>query len=112
LKRGKRLDRYLCEIVFLLVYAATPQIHPAYKLTGLPPTPLATMEAAAQIADEEGMQYVHIGNYPGHERKSTFCPACGKKIISRVHFSVLSLDMKQGRCLSCGHSIPVVWWDA
>lgn len=87
------------------------RFHPAYKLTSLPPTPLETLEAAAQIADEEGLQYVYIGNYPGHERNSTFCPGCGDKIISRVHFSVLSLDVEQGRCRFCGQDIPGIWWD-
>ena len=85
---------------------------PAYKLTSLPPTPIETLESAAHIADEEGLQYVYIGNYPGHERNSTFCPECGEKIIERVHFSVLSLNVEKGKCRFCGHSIPGVWRDA
>ena len=32
---------------------------PAYRLTSLPPTPIETLESAAQIADEEGLQYVY-----------------------------------------------------
>jgi pyruvate formate lyase activating enzyme len=84
---------------------------PAYKLTNLPPTPVETLEAAAAIADEEGLQYVYIGNVPGHERNSTFCPTCGKAIISRIHFSVLSLDVEHGKCRFCGHEIPGIWWD-
>ncbi|HID61129.1 MAG TPA: AmmeMemoRadiSam system radical SAM enzyme, partial [Anaerolineae bacterium] len=85
---------------------------PAYKLTSLPPTPLETLESAAQIADEEGLQYVYIGNYPGHERNNTFCPECGEKIIGRVHFTVLSLDVVEGKCRFCGHKIPGLWRDA
>ena len=84
---------------------------PAYKLTSLPPTPVETLQAAARIADEEGLQYVYIGNVPGHERNSTFCPKCGKAIISRIHFSVLSLDVEHGKCRFCGHEIPGIWWD-
>jgi pyruvate formate lyase activating enzyme len=75
----------------------------------LPPTPIETLESAAQIADEEGLQYVYIGNYPGHERNSTFCPECGEKIIARMHFAVLSLDVEKGKCRFCGHSIPGIW---
>jgi pyruvate formate lyase activating enzyme len=85
---------------------------PAYKLTSLPPTPIETLESAAQIADEEGLQYVYIGNCPGHERNSTFCPACGEKIIERAHFHVLSLEVEKGKCRFCGHRIPGVWRDA
>jgi pyruvate formate lyase activating enzyme len=85
---------------------------PAYKLTSLPPTPIETLESAAHIADEEGLQYVYIGNCPGHERNSTFCPACGEKIIQRMHFSVIALDVERGKCRFCGHHIPGIWWDA
>ena len=85
---------------------------PAYKLQRLPPTPVETLEAAAKVADEEGLQYVYIGNVPGHERNSTFCPQCGEEIISRIHFAVLSLDVEEGRCRFCGQAIPGIWWDA
>ena len=84
---------------------------PAYKLRRLPPTPIETLEKAAQVADAEGLRYVYIGNVPGHERNSTFCPACGKRIIHRVHFTVLSLDVVEGRCRFCGREIPGIWWD-
>jgi pyruvate formate lyase activating enzyme len=82
---------------------------PAYKLTNLPPTPVETLEAAAKIADEEGLQYVYIGNTPGHERNSTFCPECGERVIHRMHFNVLSLDIEDGKCRFCGHQIPGIW---
>ncbi len=84
---------------------------PAYKLTNLPPTAVETLEAAAGIADEEGLQYVYVGNIPGHERNSTFCPQCGERIIHRIHFSVVSRDIEQGKCRFCGHEIPGIWWD-
>jgi len=85
---------------------------PAYKLTSLPPTPIETLESAAHVADDEGLQYVYIGNCPGHERNSTFCPECGENIIARSHFAVLSLDVEKGKCRFCGHTIPGIWWDA
>ena len=85
---------------------------PAYKFQRFPPTPIETLEEAAGIADEEGIQYVYIGNCPGHERNSTFCPQCGKQIIHRVHFAVLSMEIEHGKCRFCGHEIPGIWWDA
>ena len=84
---------------------------PAYRYQRLPPTPLGTLEAAAGIADDEGLQYVYIGNYPGHARNCTYCPQCGEMIIERVHFVVLAMDVKEGRCPHCGHTIPGIWWD-
>jgi pyruvate formate lyase activating enzyme len=78
-------------------------------LTNLPPTPVKTLEDAAHLAGEEGLDYVYVGNVPGHERNSTFCPACGERIIGRTHFSVTSLDVVKGKCRFCDHPIPGVW---
>ena len=88
------------------------RFHPAHKLTSLSPTPVETLESAARIADKEGLQYVYIGNVPGHECNSTFCPACGEKIIERHHFAVISLDVVKGKCRFCDHRIPGVWRNA
>lgn len=85
---------------------------PAYQMTHLPLTPIETLEAALAVAEEEGLQYVYIGNVPGHERNSTFCPGCGKRIVHRSHFSVLALDVEDGRCRFCGRRIPGLWWPA
>ncbi len=108
--------RRMCQWIRDTLSAEVPlhftRFFPAYKLTNLPPTPIETLESAAQIADEEGLQYVYVGNCPGHERNSTFCPACGEKIIERVHFSVVSLDAIHGKCRFCGQAIPGVWRDA
>ena len=35
---------------------------PRYKMQDLPPTPIQTLRAAKQIAAEEGMQHVYLGN--------------------------------------------------
>lgn len=82
---------------------------PAYRLTRLPPTPIETLETARSIALEEGLKYVTIGNVPGHEANSTFCPQCGKILIKRIHFTVLQNNMEDGRCRFCGNQIPGVW---
>jgi pyruvate formate lyase activating enzyme len=84
---------------------------PTYKLQRLSLTPVETLEAAAGAADAEGLQYVYIGNCPGHERNSTLCPGCGLKVIERVHFAVIDLKLDHGRCSSCGHEIPGIWSD-
>ena len=35
---------------------------PRYKMQDVPPTPIATLKAAKQIAEEEGTKYVYLGN--------------------------------------------------
>lgn len=82
---------------------------PAYKLTRLPPTPIETLEKAKDIAQGVGLQYVTIGNVPGHPANSTYCPQCGKVLIERIHFSVLINNIENGKCRFCGHQISGVW---
>ena len=82
---------------------------PAYKLLHLPPTPIETLEKAYKIAKEEGLNYVSIGNVPGHKYNSTFCPKCGKRLIYRIHFSVIENNIEEGKCKFCGNKIPGIW---
>ena len=35
---------------------------PRYKMEDVPPTPIATLETAKRIAQEEGIKYVYLGN--------------------------------------------------
>ena len=82
---------------------------PDYKLTHLPSTPVKTLERAIEIAQKVGLKYVYIGNVPGHQHNSTFCPECGKRLIHRVHFALLGNNMEDGKCKFCGQEIPGIW---
>ena len=82
---------------------------PAYRLTAVLPTPVETLEAAHAVAREEGLQFVSIGNVPGHLYNSTFCPGCGEVLIKRVHFTVHEINLEEGNCRFCGASVPGVW---
>jgi len=82
---------------------------PLYKLTRLPQTPVSKLEEAFNIAKKMGLNYVYIGNVPGHVRNSTFCPKCGKRLIYRKGFQVIENNVQDGRCKFCGQRIPGVW---
>ncbi len=82
---------------------------PAYKMTHLQPTPVRTLERARDIAIDEGVRFVYIGNVPGHKNNNTFCPQCDEQIIHRRHFSVLDVKIKDGKCEQCGEIIPGKW---
>ena len=82
---------------------------PAYKMTTIPPTPINKLEEAFSIAKEVGLNYVTIGNVPGHIYNSTFCPNCKKRIIHRRHFTVLENNIQDGRCKFCKTEIPGIW---
>ena len=82
---------------------------PACKLTKLPPTPVEILEEAKRIAIGVGLKYIYIGNVPGHEGNSSFCPNCGEPLIIRYHFSVLRNNLEDDRCKFCGYEIPGIW---
>ncbi len=82
---------------------------PNYKLTDRPPTPIKTLKMAYDIAKEEGMEYVYIGNVFGNEYEDTYCPHCGKLLIDRKGYNIVEFHIEDGRCEFCGEKINGVW---
>ncbi len=82
---------------------------PLYKLSHLPPTPVSVLDRAREIALQEGVQYVYIGNVPGHDAQNTSCHRCGRVVIERRGFTVLENHVSGGKCGHCGEPVPGVW---
>jgi pyruvate formate lyase activating enzyme len=85
------------------------RFYPLYKLRSLTPTPVATLEKARAAALEAGLQYVYIGNIPGHEGENTFCPRCGRLVIQRRGYMIGEKNLDEGKCGRCGNPIPGIW---
>jgi pyruvate formate lyase activating enzyme len=85
------------------------RFHPDYQLLNLPPTPVATLERAREIALQAGMHYPFVGNLPGHPGNNTYCPKCSKVVIERKGFFVSSNSIAGGRCKHCQTEIAGVW---
>ena len=84
------------------------RFHPDYKMTEFPSTPVETLEAHHRVAKEEGLNYVYLGNVPGHPLEHTYCHSCGKIAVERQGFDILSWNLdSQNRCRYCGESIPI-----
>lgn len=81
---------------------------PLYKMTAVPPTPVETLERARTLARKAGLRYVYIGNVPGHEANSTYCPKCGERVLKRSGFSILESTLKGHSCAVCGEKIAGV----
>ncbi|MBU2499174.1 MAG: AmmeMemoRadiSam system radical SAM enzyme, partial [Proteobacteria bacterium] len=79
------------------------RFYPLYKLKNLPPTPVSTLENARTVAMDAGLEYVYIGNVPGHEGENTYCPRCKRRIIQRAGYMVGEINMKGGKCGYCGN---------
>jgi pyruvate formate lyase activating enzyme len=85
------------------------RFHPAYLLKNLPPTPVRTLERAKAIADAEGLEYVYVGNVPGHPGENTYCPKCRRPVVERTGFTVTALRLQKGKCAHCQQPIAGVW---
>jgi pyruvate formate lyase activating enzyme len=85
------------------------RFYPLYKLRSLPPTPVSTLDKAREVALSAGLEYVYVGNIPGHVGESTFCPNCKRMIIQRTGYMVGEVNLKNGKCRYCGKPIPGIW---
>jgi len=82
---------------------------PRHKMLNLPPTSPETLDLARQVAMEEGLQYVYIGNIASKEGQNTYCPACKSLLIERSGYTILQNNLKNGTCPKCGNQIYGVW---
>lgn len=105
----------MCEWIRDNVGADTPlhfsRFTPMYKLQNLPPTPVSKLEEAYKIAKEAGLQYVYIGNVPGHPGENTYCPRCGNLAVGRTGYRVNEYNISGGKCKFCGNKISGLWKD-
>lgn len=83
--------------------------YPQYKMRHLPSTSLKTLEMAREIAMEEGLDFVYIGNVQSEEGENTYCPNCRKLLIERVRYIIRQNVLKDGCCPDCGKEIYGVW---
>lgn len=85
------------------------RFHPDYKMLDHPITPVKTLEERIEIAKSEGVEYVYVGNVPGHPHESTYCPECGETVIKRYGFMIGDVKLENGnKCKSCGHKINIL----
>jgi pyruvate formate lyase activating enzyme len=105
----KDLARWILDNVGPDVPTHFSRFQPLYKLLNLPPTPVETLETARQIAMDAGINYVYVGNVPGHPGDHTYCAHCGQPVIVRQGFAILEYHLEHGNCAYCGYPIPGVW---
>ena len=80
--------------------------HPDYKMTSIPPTPLATLKRAREIAIKSGLKYVYTGNAHDPQGQSTYCANCNNLLIERDWYQLGQWNLdKQGQCQQCGSTL-------
>jgi pyruvate formate lyase activating enzyme len=78
------------------------RFHPHHYMVDLPPTPLATLEHAADIGKRAGLKFVYIGNVPGHSSENTICYACGNLNVQRFGYQAKVGGLNSSKCRFCG----------
>jgi len=105
----KRMSKWMVKELGRDVPIHFTRFHPMYLLKNLPPTPVSSLEKAREIAMEEGMNFVYVGNVPGNPGEHTYCPACKQVVIERVGYRIIQMNLKDGACGLCGQPVPGVW---
>jgi len=82
---------------------------PKYKLDRLPPTPLSTLIRFRQLAMDEGIRYVYVGNASYREGNNTYCHNCKKLLIERLGYIIPTYNLDGERCKYCRTVIPGRW---
>jgi pyruvate formate lyase activating enzyme len=111
---GDNLDdaRRLAKWIFDNLGPDTPihflRFFPMYKMLDFPETPVETLEAHWSVAKSEGLNYVYVGNVPGHSLEHTYCPACKKVVVQRFGTEVTGWNLvKNNRCAFCSEKIAI-----
>jgi pyruvate formate lyase activating enzyme len=86
--------------------------YPAYKSTehGVTiNTPIVMLETAYEIGKAIGLDYVYVGNVPGHQYENTYCPNCGSLAIERFIFDTKKIHItKDGKCTKCKYDLSII----
>jgi len=81
--------------------------HPDYKMTDIASTPASTLSRARAIARAEGLRFVYTGNVHDRDGGTTYCPGCGRAVIVRDWYEILSYALTdEGRCRHCDSRLP------
>jgi pyruvate formate lyase activating enzyme len=84
--------------------------HPDWKMLDKPRTPPATLTRARRIALANGLHFVYVGNVHDRAGGSTYCTACGTRVIERDWYQLGAWQLTHsGACQNCGNQIPGVF---
>lgn len=80
---------------------------PYLELASLPMTPVRTLEHAVDLGHRAGLEFVYIGNVPGHEGENTICPHCHRLVVRRTGYMIEDVAIRGTHCAMCGADLNV-----
>ena len=79
--------------------------HPDFKMRDIERTPASALGRARAIAIDHGIRYAYTGNVHDAAGGSTFCHACGARLIERDWYELGEWRLDNlGRCARCGEA--------
>ncbi|MEN9775890.1 MAG: AmmeMemoRadiSam system radical enzyme, partial [Pseudomonadota bacterium] len=103
----ERLSRWVVDALGPDVPVHFTAFHPDWKMREAAPTPHETLIRARTIARAAGLRYVYTGNVADKARQSTWCSACGIRLIGRDGYRISDWSLNgAGGCSACGTRLP------
>jgi pyruvate formate lyase activating enzyme len=105
----REMARYIVEHLGPDTPLHLSRFFPMYKFQHVPETPVETLVKAREMAMEEGVRYVFVGNVRGGGYEDTICHVCGKHVIKRSGYTITGWHLDDdNNCVYCGAHIPIV----
>jgi len=108
--------RQMCDWILDRVGADVPlhfsAFHPDFRMTDRGNTPPETLVAAREVALQQGLRFVYVGNVNDVVNQSTYCPSCGGLLIQRNWYELGEYHLRGNQCGHCGAPIAGVFGDA
>jgi pyruvate formate lyase activating enzyme len=105
----REMAKYIVENMGPHVPLHLSRFFPMHKFQHVQPTPVETLLKAKEIAQEEGLHYVFVGNVRGGGHEDTICPECGKAVVLRSGYEIKGWHLnKEMQCEYCEYKIPIV----
>lgn len=82
------------------------RFYPHYKMRDQAVTSQAMLQQAAESGQKAGLQHIYCKELERGRKMHTYCPTCRALLIERAGYSLVSNNLRDGACGTCGSLLP------
>jgi AmmeMemoRadiSam system radical SAM enzyme/AmmeMemoRadiSam system protein B/AmmeMemoRadiSam system protein A len=97
----RRMSDWLLEHLGDQVPVHFSAFHPDYRMQDRPATSVETLVMAHDVAKQQGLRHVYVGNVHDPQRDSTYCSSCNSLLIQRNWYELSAYRLIGDRCPDC-----------